>query len=600
MKKQLVILMFCLFCMSSTAFAALDNKGTDFLVGFLENYTGNLEAVELHLTCDEPTEVRVEYPAGPSPTFIQDVSLTPGNVSIVSLPLEAHRNWSNGAILENLVRAYTASENEFVCYLINRRQYTSDASLAIPIDTLNTDYITITYPSSYNEQFLIMAPYDDTSVDITFEGGSTTTVTLDGFQGYFYQGDQGNAVAIQATRPVGVLSGNQCINFDGSACDHIFEMLPPIQAWGTHIPAVNIPETDIGVRYSIAASEEGTNVMLDGAAFRTMAEGEVFLTGRISGSHIWEADKPIMVAQYIQNRSSSGGAPIGDPAIGILTPSPQYMQNYTFSTVGGAQFAENNVTIIAETADVGSVELDGAIIPSGDFTAIGTTGFSSHTAYIDDGVHTTFSPGFHGITVMGFNSYDSYLYTGGALFQFINPKGDPWAPECSLTGSGPIWTGEAYDDIPSEDINGNDILDPGEDGNGNGVIDADTGIFLVELASGAVNMSLTVDSFVPGDSMVNYEVSVDDPDLAGSATLVVTDGAGNTCSQDIEWDAPGEPCELCGDFDDDCDVDMDDRNILRAGFGGSDPALDLNEDGVIDMYDYREWYNCYKAANIPQ
>ena len=41
----------------------LDNKGTDFLVGFLPNLAGTGEKVELHLIGDISTMVTVRYPA---------------------------------------------------------------------------------------------------------------------------------------------------------------------------------------------------------------------------------------------------------------------------------------------------------------------------------------------------------------------------------------------------------------------------------------------------------------------------------------------------------------------------------------------------------
>lgn len=67
-------------------------------------------------------------------------------------------------------------------------------------------------------------------------------------------------------------------------------------------------------------------------------------------------------------------------------------------------------------------------------------------------------------------------------------------------------------------------------------------------------------------------------------------------------DEPGTNIiSLCGDLDDDGDVDGDDRNILRAAFStipgdsGYIEEADYDEDGDIDYNDYREWYKCYLA-----
>ncbi len=60
-------------------------------------------------------------------------------------------------------------------------------------------------------------------------------------------------------------------------------------------------------------------------------------------------------------------------------------------------------------------------------------------------------------------------------------------------------------------------------------------------------------------------------------------------------------CILCGDLDNDGDVDGNDRDILRNAFRtsigdrGYVPEADYDKDGDIDFNDYREWYKCYKA-----
>lgn len=591
MRLKILMVFLIVLLFSSSGFAALDNKGTDFILGFLPNQSS--PNVELHLTSDVPTQVLVEYPVN-SPTFTQTVTVTPGNVTIVSLPSTASQSWTSGITANNSVRA-TSSE-EFICYMINRAPYTSDASLAIPVDTLNTEYIVFTYDpaGSYNpgRQFVVYAVYDGTAVSIEFPDGSTDSFTLDMGEGRFYETTtQYAGTIITVSRPIGVTSGNRCLNQGVGACDHVFEMLPPTAAWGTEILAANIPETSYGTSYGIVGSVDGTTVNYDGNTI-TIDRGEAFLTDRTANDFLFTSDQPIMVPQIMWHRSPSG-YPTGDPAIGILTPVLQYMQHYTFSTVGGSQFAENNVTIIAQNSDVGTLTLDGTAISSSEFSPIGATGYSVARPYISDGVHTTTSDGFHGITIEGFNSCDSYLYTGGALFQFINPVGDPWDPVCNLTGTGPLWNGSATDDTPSEDINNNGILDPGEDTNNNGVIDRDTGIFFVELAPDADNLVLTVDPFTPGDPMVTYTVQVQNDIDPASGTIIVTDGAGNTCEVSVSW--PGsQPCPPC-DLDGDCDVDGADRNILRSMFGTNNPAGDFDNDGDVDYSDYQLWYDCYNS-----
>ncbi|WP_321495235.1 IgGFc-binding protein [uncultured Desulfobacter sp.] len=579
--------------------ASLDNKGTDFILGFLPNLsTGTLE---LHLTADTNTEVTVEYPTN-SPTFTTTVTLTPGDVAIVALPSEA-QNWTSGQVGTKSVHAYS-SENEFVCYMINRYSYTSDASLAIPMDTFNTEYFTVNNPdinSSYEyPEIVVVAAYDDTEVSMTLPGGAVQTATLNRGEGYFYtQSSDLTGTYINSSKPVGVTSGNKCSNYDGSACDHIFEMLPPIAAWEKATPAVEPPETSLGTRYSIVASTDGTEVTYNGTLLTTLNRGESIYTDRLTGNYLFAANEPIMVTQYLANRSSSGGNPIGDPAMGILTPIEQFDIAYTFSTVGGEQFSENNVTIVTPSSAVGTLTLDGTAIPAEEYSQIGTSDYWATIQYLTDGVHSTSSFSGHGITVEGFNSYDSYLYTGGALFEFVNPQGDTNSPICSCDDQ--THTCYATDDQPSEDVDGNGVLDAGEDLNNNGLIDKDKGIYFVELAVGSQNLNLVVDPFEPGDPEVDYSYSKIDPQLEATGTIIVTDGAGNKCETEVYIPGIDDPSDICGDLDNDYDVDAADRNIIRAAFGattgdaGYIEEADYDQDGDIDYVDYREWYACYKA-----
>ena len=76
------------------------------------------------------------------------------------------------------------------------------------------------------------------------------------------------------------------------------------------------------------------------------------------------------------------------------------------------------------------------------------------------------------------------------------------------------------------------------------------------------------------------------------------------CYRDCEEDGIPDECQrLCGDLDDDDDVDLDDFNLFIDGFGDCDPGFkfafeaDLDCDGCITLIDYGLWLECYHAAN---
>jgi len=534
-----ILVMFCMLLFGISIFAQnVDNKGKDFLMAFLPNTLSTNHAVELHLTGDIATTVTVEYPAN-SPTFTTTASIVPGTVTIVSLPTTASSNWTPGAIANNAVHAF--ANEEFVCYMINIENFTSDAALALPITALNTNYIALTYNSVIvtvdRSFFAVVAPFDNTNVTITpvvalasgQPAGVPFTITLNSGEGWLAQGTTFgpagdlSGTIIQADRPIGVTNGNLCTNVppNQTYCDHIFEVAHAVQTWGTRTLTANLSNIPAGAIYRVLASENNTTVNQDGAFLATLNKGEFYETPRLPGNHEFSADKPIFVAQYMTGIDPG----FGDPAMGNMIPPEQYLSAYTFSTVGGGRYAQHNVTIIAEDVDVnnGTIFLDGASIPAGQFTPIGATGFQATIQALTEGSHNTSSTsGVHGITVWGVNEDDSYLYPGGALFQFIAQGQDTMPPVCQLTIVGNMGNGTVTD-------NGSD----------------DSGIFFVELEPGSVNLDLVVNPFTPGDPIVTYTVSLIDPNQSGSGIITATDGSGNQCSSIVDIQVSGNNSPVC-------------------------------------------------------
>lgn len=430
----------------NAATSVVDNKGTEFLVGFLANFA--LAPVppraELHLTSEVATSVTVQYPVR-TPTFQATVDVEPGEITVVQLPPSAHSGWTPGAIRDNAVRV--SSPDEVAMYLVNRGPATSDAALALPVDALGTEYFVTTYRGgglveTDRSEFLVAGQLDDTRVTITPKGsvlrpgggvaqaGVPFEVTLQRGQGVRIEGLSRNidltGTRIQSDRPISVLNGNKCTNIPSNknACDHIFETAHPVHAWGTSALVTNLPFRQKGSIYRVLAAEDGTEVRLDGALQTTLNRGQFFETPSLPGSHRFEANRPIFVTQYMTGHSEDQPFPgfsIGDPSMVNMIPPDQYLNEHTFATVGGNQFDFHFLSVIAPDSSLGSVLLDGAPMDSDLFAPIGTTGFSAAVVEIEEGSHTISSPEPHGITVEGMDTVDSYIYPGGARMEFLNP-----------------------------------------------------------------------------------------------------------------------------------------------------------------------------------
>ncbi len=540
----------------SVAQISIDNKGEDFIIAWLPAAAdGLVPAIELHLTSDVATSVTVDYPIN-SPTFTTTVAVGPGAVTIVSLPSTINTGpanaWAADSVMNNCVRAF--ADQEFVAYMISRVTFTSDAALCLPIETMNTEYVLVDYLPNlgiFPSEFVVYAAFDDTTVTITppidLAGGHAAgvpfQVTLDRGEGYegesvSLSGPDGSITGtiVQSDKPVGVTNGSECVNVPTGffACDHVFEVAQPVQTWGQDVLVANLPLRSLGSIYRIVASEDGTTVNLDGVFLAALDRGGFFETGGLTGNHRFDADKPIFVCQFMTGQGF-GGNGTGDPAMGNMIPCEQFQRAYTFSTIGGGQFAQNFLTVLANNADLDTITLDGTPIGAGSFTAIPGSSFSVALLPLTEGTHSTASINPHGITVEGYNNFDSYLYPGGASFELINPAGDANLPLCSIVPDVNSATGTASDPRPSEDVNGNGVLDAGEDLNGNGQIDEDTGIFFVVLDPASVNVSLTVDPFVPGDASVGFQIDRVDLGQPGSATVNISDGAGNLTSCSVDF-----------------------------------------------------------------
>ncbi|MDJ0759433.1 MAG: IgGFc-binding protein [Woeseiaceae bacterium] len=583
---QLLLFVVCAFFLIPAQAQSLDNLGDDFIVAFNPNTLGGVHNIEVQLTGDTATMVTVEYPVN-APTFSTTVAVTPGTVTLVALPTQTANAWLPNAVGNNAVRAFSDDSTEFAMYLVNRKGFTSDAALGLPVETFNTEYLVATYnAAAVGGQFTVVAAFDNTTVTITptkaligRAAGVPFNVTLNRGEGYHNRttsavgaaGDLTGSI-ISADRPVGLSNGNGCTNVPTGtfACDHIFEVAQPLQTWGSSIPVANLPLRTGGSIYKILASEDDTTVSQNGAVIGTINAGQFIETSPLTGNHLFEGDKPIYVTQYMTGQGFPGNT-TGDPAMGNMIPSAQFQSSYTFATPPGDQFADNFVTIIADNADVGAgtILLDGAPVPAGNFTPVPGTTLSAAVEAIAGGTHTTSSTAApHGITVEGYDDFDSYIYPGGALFQFINPP-ETDAPICVANvnpGPPPSASGSVTDNLPD-----------------------DSGVFFVTLVPGATNLALTVDPFTPGDGAATFSVDLVDPNSSGNGTVQGTDGAGNTCTVDINLSV--ETVQRC-DIDGNDQIDINDIRAITArrnqpATGPDDPA-DNDGDGVITVNDARQ------------
>ncbi|MFN8103359.1 MAG: DUF5979 domain-containing protein [Acidimicrobiia bacterium] len=407
---------------SAPAEAASDSRGTDYWLGFPANYSDSPE-LTLFISGDTATTGSVEIPGL---SFTQAFSVTPGSVTSVPLPAAAQINdYESDSVVAKGIHVTAGAEVSV--YGLNRIQYTTDAYLGLPTDILGTSYVVLGWKNVdvvEASEFAVVASEDATTATITpsvttgaHTAGVAYTVNMDAGDAYLLQNTDAEPADLSGTivtsdKPVAVFGGHACANIpNGStqACDHVVEELPPTETWGKSFVTMPLANRVGGDTFRMIASQAGTTVKVNGVAVATLGAGELH-EQLIDGPATITADKPILVAQY-SNGSGFDGV-TSDPFMMLIPPYEQFLASYTVTTPATG-FNGNYINLVVPNGAVGSVTVDGVPVAAGDYTAIGSSGFSGVQVPVDLGAHNLDGPLPFGAFMYGYADYDSYGYPGG-------------------------------------------------------------------------------------------------------------------------------------------------------------------------------------------
>jgi hypothetical protein len=228
-------------------------------------------------------------------------------------------------------------------------------SLLLPTSTWGQQYMAVTAaPFEIGlPSFNIVAAEDATEITITpvasIAGGNGLpagaadtpyTFTLDqGEQAQFSQQADLSGSTVQATKPIGVMAGQECMRAPTGAsfCDHAEQMLPPLSALGNEVVAVSyrprVPVDDAlwslrgtvdGTVLSFSPAVSGAPSTLDAGQSATFSSGAPFIV------QSQDADHPLMLFTMM-----TGGATIdppfyGDPDFVASLAPRQFLSEYHF------------------------------------------------------------------------------------------------------------------------------------------------------------------------------------------------------------------------------------------------------------------------------
>jgi gliding motility-associated-like protein len=430
-QKIIISTLLVLFAASSFGQVAIPTKGKEFWVGFMQNYEVEewQEELSLFIVSDQSTTGVVEIPGQ---GWSQAFAVIANQTTTVTIPNNIAEHFSNQIVEQRGI--YVETADTVAVFAINFNGFTADGTKILPIQSLGVDYRISAYNGlgQWGSEFLIVASADGSEIEITpaveTAGGQLSGVPfiIELDRGESYQvkvqndGEDFMGTVINGTaangdcRPFAVFSGAGCTNIPSTcfACDHIYEQNFPVDTWGTDFYVVPFSFAS-SYTYRVMANEDNTTIFIEGALEGVLNAGEYYEFNSVEDVQCVSADKGISVTQYMEGVTCTGA---GDPAMLILNDESQKIDNITFSTVNSTVITDHGLNVIMNTADVGSLLLDGAVVPAADFIPFGACPGQSYTQIdIAEGSHTMEAANGFTAYVYGTGNAESYAYSVGSF-----------------------------------------------------------------------------------------------------------------------------------------------------------------------------------------
>lgn len=426
----------CLFLLTGISLFAQNqssNTGKTFWVGFMENASTPL-ALNLHFASRYPSNINISVPVLGNVSF----SLRAGRDTLVSIPTAlAHITGSESVQSKGV---YISSDTAISVLAMNNAPFSTDAISLVPLEFLPKGgrYCINTFrgSNSFSSEFLVLAPEDNTLVEITpahntrlgKAAGVPFTIMLQRGETYQVQSKDSNSMGGSLVR-VGngckklvVFSGSQCsqvnYNVGCSGCDHLWEQELPTSFWGTDF--YSVPLTGMsGYMLSIVAKENGTTVSIDGVPTYTLSAGQQ-VTPDFSNNNVRciQADKPISVVQLIKSGECNGHPQhLADPAMFRLVPEGQEVKSTFFRVPLTTNITYAFLSVIC--VNPADVLLDGVSINSisGNTVAGTCAGKQVVTVPVLAQYHTLESNDPFCAYLYGYGNAESYALAMGSAYE---------------------------------------------------------------------------------------------------------------------------------------------------------------------------------------
>ena len=448
MKRIFYILFGIVICSGiadSTHGQNLSTEGDDFWVGFLQNWDvgpGNPIILEIYISANDSTRATIKMPLKSAFQTI-DTLVLPDRTLRLEIPTDLAMSTPANSSQNGI---HITTDKDVSVYAMNKRQYSADMAVVLPTYALGNEYVVVSHWEDGNRndnrnsdsEFLIVGVEDNTNIEIVPSyltrdlrpAGVPFQVSLNKGQTYFVKaegdltGTKIHAVANTDSecKKFAVFAGNmytkvgECDHPDGH--DHLYAQMYPTYTWGKEYITVDFNTRKGGDHVKVIASEDDSQIFLNGNYVSTLQAGEFLFLKELQGVNYISSDKIISVAQF--SRSQACDYTTGDPFIILINPNEQVLKKITFFTPSIATLRNFNLSIITRTTDVPTVTLDGLSI-SGNFNYVpydSTYSYAKISIY--SGNHTLRSAEGLIAYVYAYGSNESFGYPTGAGLTNLN------------------------------------------------------------------------------------------------------------------------------------------------------------------------------------
>ena len=405
--------------MAVGALAAGGANASTLYFDFNQNYEGGAANASVFLFGAAGQNATITNNAGFNTSVILNAD------GFYNLPIANSWQQSGTGVLQSGFKV--VSDTPIAGYFINRQSYTTDMTYLLDSKALGNNYVVASQGGGFGEgsQVAIHATENNTQVTFKPVGGATVNVTLQAGETYKYAGGSTNLTGsfVSSDKPVAVFGGHACAQVPVGvvACDTLLEqMIPTDKLSKDYLVAASQPAAGVGYDLMrVIATADNTEVKVNGAVVATLAAGQFYefnLAGG-TGAKI-EASNPVMVAQYLIGQGAGDGQTNTDPAMSLVPGANTWLSKYRLSAPSGAQdFLVDYAAIVIDEDDLDSLKLDGSLVNTAGFTAIGATGFFRGLVDLSTkGLFDLIADNPFLVMLGGGASYDSYLTYGGATF----------------------------------------------------------------------------------------------------------------------------------------------------------------------------------------